>query len=148
MGLQQKINQDLEQALRKQDQASISTLRLVKNSLDAAAKDKKADLTDTETIKIIQNEIKQRRESIASFEQGGRTDMVQKEQAEIKVLEQYLPEQLSADELAKIIEQVIAETGASSMGDMGKVMGVVTKKTAGRAEGSEVARLVREKLQG
>ena len=148
MGLQQQIDTDLNEALRQGDQATLSTLRLLKNSLTAAAKDKKSDLSDEEAVRILQKEAKQRRDSIDSFKQANRQDLVDKEEAELKLIQVYLPKQMSEDELNKIIDAAINESGASGMADMGKVMGIVSKRTAGKADGGHVANLVRQKLQG
>ncbi len=146
MGLVDKIDQDLNQALKVGDQAGLSTLRLLKNGLSAAAKDKQTALSDDEAIKIVAKEVKQRRESISSYKRGGRNDLVAKEQAEIELLEQYLPAQLSDEELARVVEQAIKVVGASAPGDIGKVIGTVMSKVGGGADGTKVSALVRKHL--
>jgi uncharacterized protein len=144
----ENIDQDLAEAQKAQEADKVSTLRLLKNSLNAAAKEKKAELDDAEATKVVQKEAKQRRDSIDSFTQANRQDLVAKEQAELAIIEQYLPEQMSEDELNKLIEATIAETGANSMADMGKVMGSLQPKIAGQADGGQVAQLVKQKLAG
>jgi uncharacterized protein YqeY len=142
-----KINQDLDNALRNQDQQTLSTLRLVKNSLDAAAKEKKDELSDQDVVKVLQKEAKQRRDSIASYKDAGRQDLADKEQQELSIIETYLPQQMSDEELSKLVEETVQQVKAAGMQDMGKVMGAVTKQTAGRADGSKVAEAVKAKLQ-
>lgn len=146
MALADRVEQDLIGALKAGDQAKLSVLRLLKNSLQAAAKDKKADLTDEEITKIIQKEIKQRRESVASYRAGDRQELAAKEESEAAVLAEYLPKQMDPAELTKIVEATIAETGARSMSDMGKVMGALNAKVAGKADPSIVAQMVKERL--
>lgn len=146
MSILEKIGQDLDNALRNQDQAGLSTLRLLKNSLDAAAKEKKSALNDEEAVKVLQKEAKQRRDSIDSFKKAERQDLADKESAELELIQTYLPQQLGEDELNKIIDAAIGETGATEMKDMGKVMGAVSKQTTGKADGGQVAALVRQKL--
>lgn len=146
MALRDRIEEDIKSALKAGEQAKLSTLRLLKNSLDAGAKDKQGELDDPEVIKIIQNQLKQRRDSIESYKQGGRVELAQKEATEVSVLEAYLPAQLNEEQLNQLIDEVIEETGASSMADMGKVMGRVNAKAAGKADGSLTSQLVRAKL--
>lgn len=146
MALTSQIDQDLNDALKAGDQAKLSVLRMLKSNLQAAAKDKKADLTDDEVTKIIQKEVKQRKESVASFKEGGRAELADKEEAEAKLLGTYLPEQMDEAELEKLVETTIAETGASSMADMGKVMGALNRKLAGKADPSQVAQMVKQRL--
>ncbi len=148
MSILEKIEQDLDNALRNQDQLSLSTLRLLKNSLNAAEKEKKSALSDEEAVKVLQKEAKQRRDSIDSYKQAERQDLADKESVELELIQTYLPEQLGEDELNKIIDAAITESGATDMKDMGKVMGVVSKQTAGKADGGQVAALVKQKLQG
>jgi len=148
MSLVDQIDSDLNQALKSADKAKLSTLRLLKNSLTAAAKDKKSDLDDTEAVKIIQKEVKQRHDSVASFKQGGRGELAAREEAEIKVLEQYLPAQLGESELAELVKQTIEQIGAASATDIGKVMGQLNQKLAGKADMGLVAKLAKEQLTG
>jgi len=146
MSVAAKIEEDLNAALKAGEREKLAVLRLLKNSFTAAAKEKKAELTDEDAIKVLQKEAKQRKDSIASYKQGGREDLAVKEQTELALIETYLPEQMGEDELNKIIEAAISESGASDMQDMGKVMGLVSKQTAGKADGAQVAALVKQKL--
>jgi uncharacterized protein YqeY len=120
--------------------------------LQAAIKQREVDeritLDDTQVLSVIEKMIKQRREAIAQFEAGGRADLVGKEQAEVKVLQAYLPEQLSAAELEALVVAAIAETGAASVKDMGKVMGLVKTRAAGRADMGAVSALIKTRLSG
>ena len=147
MTLLEKISEDLDNALRNQDQATLSTLRLIKSSLKNEQISKKTDLSDEDVVKILQKEAKQRRDSITSFKAADRTDLVEKEEQELKILETYLPQQLSNDELAKLVDEAVAEGKAVGMQDMGKIMGLLAPKTTGRADGGKVAAVVKAKLQ-
>lgn len=146
MSLLEQIETDLNNALKAGDQAKLSVLRLLKNALKNARINSGKDLTETDEVTILQKEAKQRRESIASFEQANRADLADKEKAELKIIEKYLPAGLSENELIQMIDSAIAETGASGPADMGKVMGNLSPKIAGRADGAQVASLVKQKL--
>jgi uncharacterized protein YqeY len=146
MSLLEQIDTDLNTALKARDQKLVSTLRLLKNSLKNQRINSGKDLSEADELAILQKEAKQRRESITSFNQAGRTDLVAQEEAELTVIEKYLPTKLSEAELSSLIEEAIAETGASTISDMGKVMGNVSPKIAGRADGAQVANLVKQKL--
>jgi uncharacterized protein YqeY len=146
MSLLEQIDTDLNTALKARDQKLVSTLRLLKNSLKNQRINSGKDLNEADELAILQKEAKQRRESITSFNQAGRTDLVAQEEAELTVIEKYLPTKLSEAELSSLIEEAIAETGASTISDMGKVMGNVSPKIAGRADGAQVANLVKQKL--
>ena len=149
MSLITKIEADLTQALRAQESAKVSALRLLKNSLynhaKAGGKEISA-LTDDEVVKIVQKELKQRQESVDSYKQGGRTELAAKEQVEIELFERYLPAQLDEAELSQIVDKAIAENGAQSLADMGKVMGALGKQLAGRADMAKVSELVKDRL--
>ncbi len=116
-------------------------------SEDQDRRDKIKELTDNEIMEIISKQIKQRNDSIKEYKTGNRNDLVEKEQQEIEVLKPYLPQQISDDEISKIVDDVIKETNASTMGDMDKVMGRVLAKTKGRADNSKIAQMVKSKLQ-
>lgn len=146
MPVTETIDRDITAAMKAGEADKLSVLRLVKNSMNVAAKEKKADLTDEDAVRVLQKEAKQRKDSIASYKEGGRDDLANKEEAELAIIETYLPEQMSAEEITAIVDEAISSTGASSMQDMGKVMGAVTAKTTGKADGGEVAKIVREKL--
>lgn len=140
-----KLQQDLREAQLARDEIKVSTLRLLLSEIKNAhiAKGK---LSDQDVISIIGREVKRRKEAAAGFRSGGREDSAQKEEAELKILQSFLPAQLSNEELTKIIESSINELGATSAQDMGKVIGAVMGKVAGQADGATVSALVKEKL--
>ena len=150
MTLQPQIEQDFLKALKGGDKFAVDTLRLLK----AAVQNKKIEklmakedvLLDEEMIALVKSEIKKRKDSIDSYRQGNRNDLADKEEAEIKILEKYLPERLSEDELIEIIKRDIGELGANSPADFGKVMGAVVARVKGRADGQMVARLAKNEL--
>ena len=150
MKLTERIDQDITQAAKDQDQPKLSALRMLKNSVNNLAKDagkEAAGLADEEIVKIIQKDIKQRRESAQSYRQGQREELASREEEDIKIFSQYLPKQLSQEELGKIIDQAISETGASSVADMGRVMGLLNQKVSGQADMGQVSQLVKDKLE-
>ena len=145
--LYSKIKDDLSQAMLARDELKTSTLRMLISSLDYTKIEKNTDeLEDKDVILVIQKELKKRVEAAAGFKSGGRDEQAQKEEAEGEVLKKYLPEQISDEELTKLVEVTINEVGASNVSDMGKVMGAVLGKVEGRADSSRVAGLVRGKL--
>ena len=146
MPLQQQIDQDLASSMKEGDAARTSILRLLKNSLKNEQIKLGHELSEEETLKVLQREAKQRRDSIEQFKAGGRDDLVESEQAELSAVEAYLPQQMSEGELEALVDEVIQETGASSPAQMGQVIGAVLKKAQGRADGGAVSKLVRQKL--
>jgi uncharacterized protein len=145
--LEQKLREDLKSAMIAKDEIKVSTLRLLLSELTYAKVSKGEDsLSDTDIISVVQKEAKKRKESIESFKKAGRDDLSAKEEAELKVLEGYLPAQLSDEELTKIVEEVINNMGASTPADMGKVIGAVMGRVGQQAEGSRVSTIVRSKL--
>lgn len=146
--MEEKIRADLKSAMIAKDETTVSTLRLLISELTYAKVGKEGELSDDAIISVIQKEVKKRKESIDSFEKGGRPELAEKEQAELEILQKYLPEQISDEELTKIVEEAITKTGASSMADMGKVIGMVMGQVGAKAEGARVSGLVKEKLQG
>jgi uncharacterized protein len=147
MSLQKQIDEDLKDAMRAKNAARLSVLRLLKAALKNAAIEKvgaEGELTDPDAVAVIRRQVKQRQDSIESFEKGGRADLAQKEKAEIAVLSNYLPQAMSAEELQRIVRETIAEVGATSRTQMGAVMKALQSKVAGRADGktlsTEVAR--------
>ncbi len=147
MSLLDKINQNLKTAMKEKQADKLSALRAIKSELlleqtSGSAK----DITEDKEIKIVQKLIKQRKDSAEIYKKENRTDLYEKELSEIKFLEEYLPEQMSEEELDAIIKNAIEQTGASSMKDMGKVMGMVNAKVAGRAEGKIIAQKVKAML--
>jgi uncharacterized protein YqeY len=136
--------------MKSKNEAALRGLRAIKAAIILAktAEGARDELTQDDEMKILQKLVKQRKDSLEIYQQQNRTDLAQKEEEEIAVIERFLPQQLSADELKAELQQVIAETGASSPADMGKVMGVATKKLAGRAEGKAISAMVKELLSG
>ncbi|MBI2011906.1 GatB/YqeY domain-containing protein [Candidatus Daviesbacteria bacterium] len=144
--MQNKIQEDLKQAQLDRNELKVSTLRLLLSEVNNAKIQKGQELSDEEITGVIQKEIKKRKESIESFRKGAREDLALKEEAEAKVLESYLPTQLSDEELTKIIDLAINEVGANSIADMGKVIGKVMSQVSGKADGGRVSNLVKQKL--
>jgi uncharacterized protein len=135
-------------AMKARDSARVSALRMLMSAVKNTEVERGHELTDEEVIEVAAREAKRRRESIDAFRSGGRDDLVQKESAELAILESYLPDQLSAEELERVVEEAIAETGASAPKDMGAVMKVVMPKVKGRADGSVVSAAVKSRLGG
>jgi uncharacterized protein len=144
-----RINEDLKAAMKSKDADRLSTLRMVKTALKNREIDKMEALTDEEAIKVLQSLVKQRRDSIEQYQQAGRIELAEKEAAEIKVIEEYLPAALDEAAIARAVEETIAETGASSMKEMGAVMKAVMAKLAGQTvDGKAVNQIVKSKLGG
>ncbi|MFA5158410.1 MAG: GatB/YqeY domain-containing protein [Patescibacteria group bacterium] len=146
MALSDQINNDFVDAMKSRDEIKVSVLRMLKSALQNEKIKAGKDLSDDDIIKIIQREIKQRRDSIETYEAGGRSELAAKEKAEIEVLTKYMPQQLSNEELTAIVKSAIEETGATGMQEMGKVMGKVMPKVAGKADGNAVSAKVKELL--
>lgn len=148
MSLQESINAALKEAMRSKDQAAITSLRLLLTAMKVREKEVCRALRDDEILAAVSSQIKQRREAIEQFRKGGREDLVQAEENELRVLQSYLPAQLSEEDLAKAVDEIIAEVGAVSARDVGKVMRAAMAKLAGRADGRTVNALVKAKLGG
>lgn len=147
MALEQQIQKDIMEAMKAHNTVSTNAVRAIKSEiLLAKTSGAGAEITDGDVIKLIQKLIKQRKESAAMYAQGGRQDLADNELAEAAEMEGYLPKQLSEAEVEEIVKGIIAETGASSMADMGKVMGLATKKLAGQADGRTVSTIVKKLL--
>lgn len=146
MALTEKIDGDYVDALKNKEAEKVSVLRLLKSALQNAKIAEQKELSDDDVIKVVQKEIKQRRDSIATYETGGRAELANKEKAEIEVLSAYMPAQLSDEELTAIVKSAIAEVGATGMADMGKIMGKVMPQVAGKADGNQVSAKVKELL--
>jgi uncharacterized protein len=144
--LKTKFNELLHDAMRSKDEITRDTIRMVLTNLKLTEVEKKTTLDDAGILLIVQKEIKMRHESILDFKKGNRQDLVERSEKEIKVLEQFLPKQLSDDELKEIIVASISETGASTMTDMGKVMKLAISKTQGQASSDRISGLVKELL--
>jgi uncharacterized protein YqeY len=141
-----RIEGELKEAMRARDARAVSTLRLTLSALRAAEKELQRPLKEDEELQVLQRERKRRIESIRAFRDAGRDEQAELEEAELNVLEALLPAPLSEDELERIVDDAIAETGATSLRDLGRVMADVMPQVAGRADGSVVSQLVREKL--
>ena len=148
MGKKIEIEAALKEAMRAKDKVRKNTLRLVLSAMKEAEVLKQAELDDSAILGILQKEVKLRKESIADAEQAGRDDLIQEAKSEINVLEEYLPAAMSDEELESLVNDALAESGASSPSDMGKVMKVVLPRVQGRADGGQVSQIVRQKLQG
>jgi hypothetical protein len=146
VSLKDKISDDLKQALRESDDVRKRTLRLLLAAVHNAEIEKGGPLDDSGVLAVIAKQAKQRRESAEEFRKGGRQDLVEREEAEEAVLQAYLPAAMSREEIAAAARKVIAEVGAQGPRDVGKVMPVLVKQLAGRAEGSEISAVVRELL--
>jgi len=150
MKISQQVNEAIQAAMRNQDKIKLEALRAAKTAFTLARTkvNVSEELSDDEELKIIQKLVKQRNESAEIYKQQARNDLYEREIAEAKVLEEYLPARMSPDELRKYLEAIIEKTGAADQKDMGKVMGVATKELAGKADGKEIAIIVRELLTG
>jgi uncharacterized protein len=146
MSLIVRLENELTTAMKERDASRRDALRLILSSLRSAEKELQRPLHDDEELQVLQRERKRRLESIEAFEVAGRAEQAAKEQSELEVLEEFMPEPLSEDELEQIVDDAIAEVGATSMRDLGRVMADVMPQIAGRADGSAVSQLVREKL--
>ena len=144
--LKDRIYQDIVAAMKAKDKDKLSVLRMLKGSLQLENINKGKELTDDVVIDVISREIKQRKESIAEFKKGGREDLANETVKEIEILKAYLPEQLSEEEIEKIIDQVFASVAPTSAKDMGKVMKEVTPLVKGKADMSHVSALIKERL--
>lgn len=148
MSLEKRIAEDLKAAMKAKDDAAKRGIRAIKQAILLAKTDGSGqEIDETAEIKMLQKLAKQRRESIEIFEKEGRDELAQKEKEELAIIERYLPEQMSEEDLEKELKAIIDEIGASSMQDMGKVMGVATQKFAGRADGKIISAKVRQLLQ-
>ena len=146
MTLVDELEQEVKEAMLARDTQRRDALRLILSSLQTAEKELQRPLHEDEELQVLQRERKRRLESIEAFEAGGRAEQAAKEEGELEVLEEFMPEPLSEDDLERIVDDAIAEVGATSMRDLGRVMADVMPQIAGRADGSAVSQLVREKL--
>ena len=146
MSLSEQIQKDMYTAMKNGEKDKTVTLRSALSKLKDKRIDKRDDLSEQEELQVIKTMVKQRYESIEMYEKGGREDLVAKEKTELELLETFLPQMMGAEELGTLINAVIAETGATSMSDIGKIMPEVMKRSAGRADGKLAQSLVRDKL--
>lgn len=147
MSIFEKVQADMYQAMKNKDAVKSKTLRVVLAKLKDRRIEKRDDLTEAEELKVLQSLAKQRKESIKMFNDGGRMDLVEQEEKELEIIERYLPQMLSDDDIKNIVKESIAEAGAQSLSDIGKVMPLVMKKGAGRIDGKKAQVFLRELLQ-
>jgi uncharacterized protein YqeY len=147
MTVQEKIQMQMTEAMRNKDQLRLSVLRMMKTAIKNREIEKMKPLDDGEALSVLNTLVKQRKDSVDQFRKGGREELAQKEEAEIKIIEEYLPAAASDDDIRKAIEEAMQETGASTIKDMGKVMKAALARLAGRnADGSRVSQMVKDKL--
>ena len=151
MTLQERVDSDLKEAMRAKDTTKLAVMRMLKSALKYAAiakSDADAELSDAEAVQVIRKQVKQRQDSIESFEKAGRAELVEKEKKELSILNGYLPQPMSADEISKVVRETIAETGANSRAQMGAVMKALQTKVAGRVDGKALSGEVQKQLSG
>jgi len=148
MALEQEVMQKMKEAMKAKDTVALASLRSIKSEILKAktASSNKEDMSEAEELKLVQKLVKQRKDSAQTYKEQNREDLAEAELAEAKIIEQFLPAQLSEEEIGKEVEAIIAETGASSMKDMGKVMGLASQRLAGKADGKTISKIVKEKL--
>ena len=146
MSLEEKLVEEMKQAMKSNDKLRLSTIRMIRSALKNKEIELKKKLEDEEVIKVIQVMVRKGEESVEQFQTGGRVDLVEKEKKEIEILKSFLPQPLSQEELLKIIDQSIQETQASSPKDIGKVMKSIMPKIGGKADGKLINQLVKERL--
>jgi uncharacterized protein len=151
VNLSERVDSDLKSAMREKNAAKLGVLRMLKAALTNATIEKsgaQGQLSDADATNVIRKQVKQRQDSIESFEKGGRPELAAKEKQELSILQSYLPQQMSADEIAKLVRETIAETGANSKAQMGAVMKALQAKVAGRADGKTLSAEVQKQLSG
>jgi uncharacterized protein len=149
MSMQERIDSDLKDAMRAKDTTKLGVLRMLKSALKYAAiakSDAEAELSEAEAAQVIRKQAKQRQDSIESFEKGGRAELAKKEKEELSILNAYLPQAMSTDELAKVVRETISEVGATSKAQMGAVMKALQAKVAGRVDGKTLSQEVSRQL--
>ncbi len=144
--MREKILNDLKEAMKNQEKTKLSVIRMVKGAMQMEELNLKRPLTDEEVVMVISKQIKTRKESIVEFEKGNRQDLIDQTNAEIEILNTYMPEQLSEEEVLKIIEEAFSEVNPKAPSDMGKIMGLVSPKLRGKADMSFVSKTIKEKL--
>ncbi|WP_209405835.1 GatB/YqeY domain-containing protein [Pseudozobellia sp. WGM2] len=147
MSLQKKVMEQMKVAMKAKDSVALESLRAIKSALLLAqTSGTDNDFTEEDEVKLVQKLVKQRKDSAAIFQEQGRADLAEPELAQVAVIEQFLPEQLTEEEIEKVVVQTIEATGANGMKDMGKVMGLVSKELAGQADGKTISSIVKKKL--
>lgn len=145
--MRERIIEDLKKAMKQRDKVKLSVIRMVKSAIQMEELNKKRELTDDEVIEVISKQIKTRNDSIKEFEKGSRDDLIESTQVEIDILKNYLPEQLSDDEIVEIIDKVFDDVKPESAKDMGKIMKAVSPMVKGRADMGKISLIVKEKLK-
>ncbi|NDV15447.1 GatB/YqeY domain-containing protein [Muricauda sp. TY007] len=148
MGLQEKVMTEMKAAMKAKDTVALESLRAVKSAILLAKTDKGGgvELSEEDEIKLVQKLVKQRKDSATIYQEQGREDLAEPELAQVAVIEKFLPEQLTEEEIEKVVVMTIDSVGASGMQDMGKVMGIVSKELAGQADGKTISAIVKAKL--
>ncbi|HNV87698.1 MAG TPA: GatB/YqeY domain-containing protein [Methylotenera sp.] len=146
MSLKQQISEDMKNAMRAKDSVRLGAIRLLQAAIKQREVDERVELDDAAVISVIEKMLKQRRDSIAAYESANRTDLADVEKFEVSVLQTYLPQQLSEDEIKAILEKVVADTGAEGVKDMGKVMAAIKPLVAGKADMGKISGLIKARL--
>ena len=146
MTLRAQISEDMKSAMRAKDGVRLGTIRLLQAAIKQREVDERIELTDADVISVIEKMLKQRRDSITAYESANRADLADVEKAEVVVLQTYLPKQLTEEEVSALLEQVVADTGAASMKDMGKVMAAIKPLVAGKADMGKISGLIKSRL--
>lgn len=146
MSILDQLNQDMKAAMKAKDKESLQTIRMLKSALQNEQLKNQAELSEDEELTVLSREKKQRNDSLAEFKSAGRDDLVSKTERELEIVNKYLPAQLTEEEIIEIVRQTVQDTNASSMQDMGKVMGAVMPKVKGKADGGLVNRIVKNEL--
>ncbi|SET41503.1 hypothetical protein SAMN05660297_02333 [Natronincola peptidivorans] len=147
MSLKERLTNDLKEAMKNKQQLRKNVITLIRSDIKQTEVDKRVELQDQDIIEIVSRQLKQRKDAVDEFQKGGRDDLVQETQEEISILLEYLPEQMSEEEVANVVKETISEIGANSMKDMGKVMAAVIPKVKGKADGKIVNQIVKQQLQ-
>jgi len=146
MTLKAQISEDMKNAMRAKEAERLGTIRLLQAAIKQREVDERIELADADVISVVEKMLKQRKDSIAAYEKANREDLAAVEKAEVAILQAYLPEQLSDEEVQALLDKAIADTGANSMKDMGKVMGIIKPQVAGKADMGKISGLIKAKL--
>ncbi len=147
MNLKTRIGEDMKTAMREKDVARLESIRMLRAAIQRREVDDRITLDDDDVLAVVQKQIKQCQDSITQFQQGNREDLAEKERAQVEVLQSYLPEQMDPEEIGRLVIEIIEETGATGMKDMGKVMALLRQKLQGKADIGQVSQQVKSKLQ-
>lgn len=148
MNLKERITKDTIEALKKKNETEVSVLRMLSSAIKNAEIEAKKELSDEETVQILTKQAKQRKEAIEEYKKAGREELAEKEEKELKIIEEYLPEKMSEEEILKIVEEIVSEQKPEGMGDFGKIMGAAMAKLKGKADGNTVSEAVKKALSG